>query len=83
MLAHSRKVSTVTLNEHPTEGRQYIIPGTERPKRQTFKAEGKQLVIPGADRISMREHMARQMLKPIKPRRRQIGLAGKGLFGSS
>jgi hypothetical protein len=81
MLAHSRKVSTVTLNEHPTEGRQYIIPGTERIKRLSFKSEGRQLVIPGADRISMREHLVRLMMKPIKPRRRQIGVAGTGLFG--
>ena len=67
--------------EFSAEGRQYIIPGTERIKRQTFKTEGKQLVVPGADRISMREHMERMMMKPIKPRRRQIGLGGTGLFG--
>jgi hypothetical protein len=71
----------MTPAEFSAEGRQYIIPGTERPKRQAFKAEGRQLVVPGADRISMREHMERLMLKPIKPRRRQIGLAGTGLFG--
>ena len=69
--------------EFSAEGRQYIIPGTERIKRQTFKTEGKQLVVPGADRISMREQMARLMMKPIKPRRRQVGLSGTGLFGRS
>jgi hypothetical protein len=71
----------MTPTEFPNEGRQYIIPGTEQIKQQTFKADGKQLVIPGAERIKMREHMARLMVKPIKPRRRQVGLAGTGLFG--
>jgi hypothetical protein len=71
----------VTPAEFSSEGRQYIVPGTECPKRQTFKTEGKQLVVPGADRISMRQHMERLMLKPIKPRRRQVGLGGTGLFG--
>jgi hypothetical protein len=46
----------MTRAEFSVEGRHYIIPGTERPKRQTFKAEGKQLVVPGADQISMREY---------------------------
>ena len=68
-------------NTHPTEGRQYIIPGTERIKRQSFKAEGRQLVIPGADPIPQREHLARMVMKPTRPRRHQVGLAGTGLFG--
>jgi len=71
----------MTPNDFPTEGRQFIIPGTERIKRQSFKSEGSQLVIPGADPVSMREYLARLMMKPIKPRRRQVGLAGTGLFG--
>jgi hypothetical protein len=75
------KVLAMTPNEFDAEGRQFMIPGTERTKRQTFKAEGRQFVIPGAGHISMREHMARLMMKPIKPRRHQIGLAGTGLFG--
>jgi hypothetical protein len=72
----------MTPAEFSAEGRQYIIPGTERIKQQSFKAEGKQLVVPGAELIKMREHMARLMMKPIKPRLRQIGLSGTGLFGS-
>jgi hypothetical protein len=71
----------MTPAEFSAEGRQYIIPGTERIKKQTFKAEGRQLVIPGAERIRMREHLVRLMMKPIRPRRRQVGLAGTGLFG--
>jgi len=73
----------MTPNDFPTEGRQFIIPGTERAKptrRQFFKAEGRQLVIPGTGPISMREHLTRLMMKPIKPRRRQVGLGGTGLF---
>ena len=46
----------MTPAEFSSEGRQYVIPGTERPKRQSFKTEGKQLVVPGADQISMREY---------------------------
>jgi len=74
---------TMTPSNFPTEGRQFVIPGAERitpKKRQSFKAEGRQLVIPGADPVSIREHLTRMMMKPIKPRRRQIGLAGTGLF---
>jgi hypothetical protein len=75
------KVLAMTPNEFNAEGRQFMIPGTEHIKRQTFKAEGRQFVIPGAECIKMREHLARMMMKPIKPRRQQIGLTGTGLFG--
>jgi len=73
----------MTPEEFSTEGRQFTIPGTARIKRQSFKAEKSgQLVMPGTDPVSNREHMARLMIKPNKPRRRQVGLAGTGLFGN-
>ena len=70
-------------------GLQYVIPGTERivkPKRRAFNADwtpaGDQLVIPGAERISIAEHVARLVDRPLTPRRGQVGLRGTGLFGT-
>lgn len=70
------------LEETPA-GLQYVIPGAERVahSRRTFKAEGDQLVIPGAERISISEYLARLAGNPLRPRRRQVGLAGTELFG--
>jgi len=63
--------------------RHHIIPGTERIKKQMFKAEDGRLVIPSVGPVLMRGYMTRLMMKPIKPRRRQTGLAGTGLFAQS
>ncbi len=75
--------------EKTATGLQYVIPGTERivkPRLRAFKVDrtlaGDQLVIPGAERISTAEYVARLAVKPITPRRGQIGLRGTGLFGS-
>lgn len=70
--------------EKTPAGLQYVIPGAERvtTKRRRFNADGTQLVIPGAERISTSEYLARLAGKPLRPRRRQAGLAGTGLFGS-
>ena len=39
-------------------------------------------VDPGADPVSMRKHITQlMMMKPVKPRLRQVGLAGTGQYG--
>ena len=75
--------------EKTATGLQYVIPGTERivgPRLRAFETDrtpaGDQLVIPGAEKISTAEYVARLAMKPITPRRGQIGLGGTGLFGS-
>ena len=79
--------SKFQVEKTPT-GMQYVIPGTERivkPRPRAFKADwtpaGEQLVIPGAERISQAKYVARLIDRPLKPRRRQVGLRGTGLFG--
>jgi hypothetical protein len=73
----------MTELERTPAGLQYVIPGAERmkSKRRMFQVDGNQLVIPGAERISTAEHLARLAAKPLRPRRRQVGLVGTGLFG--
>ena len=68
--------------EKTPAGLQYVLPGAERiePTRLMFQADDNQLVIPGAERISMREYLARLADKPLRPRQRQVGLVGTGLF---
>ena len=78
--------SEFQFEKTPT-GMQYVIPGMERivkPRPRAFKTDwtpaGDQLVIPGAERISQAEHVARLVDRPLKPRRRQVGLRGARLF---
>jgi hypothetical protein len=67
-------------------GLQYVIPGAESitriatPSKQ-YATDGAQFVIPGAEQISTRELVSRIMAQPIRPERRQRGLAGTSLFG--
>jgi hypothetical protein len=67
-------------------GLQYVIPGAESITRvaipsMQYATDGAQLVIPGAEQISIRELVSRIMAQPIRPVRRQRGLAGMELFG--
>jgi hypothetical protein len=78
----------MTPSNNPIEktaaGLQCVILGAERvprPRQTIPKAEGAQYIIPGAERISTAEHVARLIDKPLRPRRRQVGLHGTSLFG--
>ena len=70
-------------SERTAAGEQYMIPGTERPRRPSapkYPRDGRQLVIPGAEQVTVRALLERRSTQPLTPRRGQRPINATPLF---
>ncbi len=69
--------------ERTAAGEQFVIPGTERPRRPSaakYERDGLQLVIPGAEQVALRQLLERRSALPLAPRRGQRSMCATPLF---